>query len=83
MQLVAGFLIGIKMSLSRRITGFSRRHLVYLPGHHLEHLHKSLVPSSQPDPVLAPFSPLHQWLTFTPEHLSPEAPKRGKIFEFL
>ena len=40
--------------------------LVCLPGRRLEHLHKSLILSSQPDPVLAPFNPLHHWADLYP-----------------
>ncbi len=38
----------------------------YLPGHRLEHLRKSLILSSQPDPVLALFNPLHHWADLCP-----------------
>ncbi|MBK9026052.1 MAG: hypothetical protein IPL69_19375 [Saprospiraceae bacterium] len=57
--------------------------LVCLPGRRLEHLHKSLILSSQPDPCSLLSILFITGLTFTPGRLSPEAPKRGKIFDFL
>ncbi|MEQ1816499.1 MAG: hypothetical protein ABL861_08580 [Nitrosomonas sp.] len=41
-------------------------HLGLPAGRRLEHLHKSLILSSQPDPVLSPFNPLHHWADLYP-----------------